>query len=296
MTAGDGAVWVLAAGLKPDARQLRVRRVAAGKLTDDRTMLLPAEFAGSPVGFGPDVLVPLGNGSFYRLSPGADKLEAGQFWRGSVQQEGAMCFLQAVGPDEFVATDGANRFVRWRWPGGSKAAKVDGPYSAADPLAAAPVRVGAPDAPRFLAVDDKGGVGLFDPARLTAPVKRWAAESGIPAGKPTDRPLAAATPAGVRVVIAVDRRHLVAIDPEADKVAWTVEAASADAGELAGWRVEGAKVIATDATGRVLVIDAATGKVVADVPAAPGGALAATMQAAGVVVSADGTAGRVALP
>ena len=73
-----------------------------------------------------------------------------------------------------------------------------------------------------------------------------------------------------------------------------MEAATADAGELAGWRVEGATVVATDGLGKVLVIDAATGKQVGAVPAA--GPPAATAQGAGLVVYTDGTAGRVALP
>jgi hypothetical protein len=294
VAAGDGAVWVLAAGLKPDARQLRVRRVADGKLTDDRAVPLPAGFAGPPVALGPDVLLPLGDGSVWRLAPGAAKLEAGPRWAGTLGLESATCSLNPVAAGEFLATDGANRWLHWKWPAGSRPEKVAGPYSAADPLAAAPVRLDTPDGPRLLAVDVKGVVGLYDPAKLTAPVKRWTAENGVPAGKPTDRPLVVSTPAGPRAVVAIDRRLLVAIDPAADAVAWTWEA-PAEAGELAGWRVEGARVVATDLTGRVGLIDAATGKQLGEVPAT-GGAAAAVGQAAGVVVYQDGTAGRVKLP
>ncbi len=290
VTAGDGAVWVLAVGTKPESRQLRARRVFEGKLTDDRTLPLPEQLAGAPVGFGPAVLVPLANGILYRLTPGADKLDVGPPWRGSVQQEGAACFLGAVGPDEFVATDGANKWLHWKWAAGEKADKLAGPYAAAEPLAAAPVRLDMPVGPRFVAADVKGAVGLYEPGRLTTPVKRWAAESGLPPGKPADRLLIT----GGRVVACFDRRILVGLDPEADQPAWTVEAATADAGELAGWRADGAKVVATDLAGRVLVIDAATGKQVGEVPAC--GPPAAAPQAAGLVVYTDGTAGRVVVP
>lgn len=291
VTAGDGAVWVLAASTKPEARQLRVRRVVDGKLTDDRSMLLPAEFAGQPIGLGADVLVPLRDGTIRRLSPGADKLDLGPRWAGSVGlAEGeTVSFLSPVGPDEFVATDGGRLWLHWKWPANGKAEKVAGPYSTADALATAPVRLNTPSGPRFVAVDVKGVVGLYDPARLTAPVKRWTAETGLPTGKP-DR-LAVA---GGRVVVSFDRRLLVGINPEADTAAWTAEAANADAGELAGWRTDASNVVATDAAGRVLVIDAVTGKTVNEKP--PAGPPAAAPHAAGLVVYTDGTADRVPLP
>ena len=231
----DGrTAWVLAPEADDRGRRLRVRCVVGGKLIADAVVPLPDEPAGRPVALGESVLVPVANGYVYRFTPGDTQLTVGPMWRGGAANEKPECFLTPVGADDFLATDGGLEFLRWRWPVGMKHEKAGGEWVALEPIVVPPVAVGPAATPRFLSLDSTGVAFLFDSDKAgTTPVRRWRGgeKSAIPPGKPTGTPVAVAAGGRTLVVYSIDRRHLVAIDPERAEPAWVrQDLASPEAG------------------------------------------------------------------
>ncbi len=298
----DGkTAWVLAPEADNNGRRLRVRCVAGGKLTVDVVVPLPDEPAGRPVALGESVLLPLANGYVYRFTPGDRQLTVGPLWRGDAGGEKPECFLTPLAGDEFLATDGGRRFLRWRWPVGAKPEKTGGPWEARAPIAVPPAAVG----PRFASLDAAGTMFLFDADKPGAdPVRRWrgGAKSPIPAGRPTDRPTTLTAGGRTLLVYAVDRRHLVAIDPDKAEPAWVArDLVPAEAGGLTGWTLAGSRVLATDQNGRVVALDASTGKELGRVPAPPAGTVAVApavplSSGQALLILEDGSAATVPLP
>jgi outer membrane protein assembly factor BamB len=298
----DGkTAWVLAPEADNNGRRLRVRCVTGGRLTADAVVPLADEPAGRPVALGESVLVPLANGYVYRFAPGDRQLEVGPLWRGDAGGEKPECFLTPLAGDEFLATDGGRRFLRWRWPAGAKAEKTGGPWEAKAPIAVPPAAVG----PRFASLDAAGVVFLFDADKSGPdPVRRWRGgdKSPIPAGRPTDRPTTLTAGGRTLLIYAVDRRHLVAIDPDKPEPAWVArDLAPAEAGGLTGWVAAGGRVIATDQTGRVVALEAGTGKELTRVPAPPAGTVAVAPavplgSGLALLILEDGSAATVPLP
>ena len=268
----DGrTAWVLAPEADDRGRRLRVRCVKGGKLTADAVVPLPDELAGRPVALGESILVPVANGYVYRFTPGDTQLSVGPLWRGDAASEKPECFLTPVGADDFLATDGGRRFLRWRWQAGMKHEKAGGPWEAREPIAVPPAAFGPDASPRFLSMDVTGAVFLFDADKPgTDPIRRWRGgeKSAIPPGKPTGTPVAVG--GRTLVVYSIDRRHLVAIDPARPEPVWVRrDLASPEAGALVGWNAAGSRLIVTDQTGQVVTLDAATGKELARSPTPP---------------------------
>src|SRR5262249_23654229 len=135
------------------------------------------------------------------------------------------------------------------------------------------------------------------------PLRRWHADGEqIPAGPPTDRFRVLAVGGKEWAVYAVDRRHLVALDPERDGPAWAAKGlVPAEAGGLGGGGGDSGRVIAADQTGRVVVLDALTGRPIATIPTPVAGTVAVgpavpLVPGEGLVVLADGSAATVPLP
>jgi hypothetical protein len=319
----DGrTAWVLAPEADDRGRRLRVRCVTDGKLTTDTVVPLADELAGRPVALGESVLIPVANGYVYRFTPGDTKLMVGPLWRGGASDEKLECFLTPVGTDDFLVTDGGSRFLRWRWPVGMKHEKAGGYWQTREPIAVSPVAVGPSDRPQFLTLDVTGMAFLFDADKPgTVPVRRWlgggdkpkakdgqaAAEQTdedkptIPPGKPTGTPIAITVGDRTLVVYSIDRKHLVALDPaQADPVWVRRDLAPPAAGALVGWNVSGDRLIVTDQTGLVVVLDAATGKELVRSPAPPAGTIAVApgvpLGTGAMVVLADGSAATIPLP
>jgi outer membrane protein assembly factor BamB len=299
----DGrTAWVLAPEVDDRGRRLRIRCVAGGKLTADAVVPLPDELAGRPVALGESVLIPVTNGYVYRFTPGDTQLSVGPLWRGNAAGEKPVCFLTPLGSDEVLVTDGGMQFLRWRWPAGMRHEKTGGPWVTREPIAVPPVAVGPNESQRLLTLDRTGVAFLFDADKPgTDPVRRWhgGEKSAIPPGKPTGTPAAVA--GGTLVVYSIDRRHLVAIDPARVAPAWVKrDLVPASAGTLVGWSAVGDRLIATDQTGRVLALDASSGKELARSPAPPAGMIAVApgvpLGAGVLVILADGSAATVPLP
>jgi outer membrane protein assembly factor BamB len=299
----DGrTVWVLVPEVDRAGSRLRVRVVTDGALKIERTVPLPKPPAGDPVPLGNAVLIPLADGYVYRYTPGDSRLSAGPFWGGAVGDAEATCFLTPLGADEFLATDGNRKFLHWRWPvgPGAQAAKVAGPWEVKAKFAVPPAVV-RPD--RIVAADVTGAVLLFPADRPADAVRRWRGDGEvIPAGLPTDRFRVLSAGGKEWVVYPIDRRHLVALDPERDEPVWVArDLIPADAGELAGWGIDSGRVIATGQTGRVAVLDAFTGRPIAVVSPPVAGTVAVgpavpLVPGEGLMVLADGSAATVPLP
>jgi outer membrane protein assembly factor BamB len=302
----DGrTVWVLAPEADDRGRRLRVRCVTDGKLTTDTVVPLADELAGRPVALGESVLIPVANGYVYRFTPGDTKLMVGPLWRGGASDEKLECFLTPVGADDFLVTDGGSRFLRWRWPVGMKHEKAGGYWQAREPIAVPPVAVGPSDRPQFLTLDVTGMAFLFDADKPgTVPVRRWLSggdKPTIPPGKPAGTPVAITVGGRTLVVYSIDRKHLVALDPARADPAWVRrDLAPPAAGALVGWNATGDRLVVTDQTGQVVMLDAATGQELARSPAPPAGAIAVApavpLGTGALVVLADGSAATVPLP
>ncbi|MFO0848911.1 MAG: PQQ-binding-like beta-propeller repeat protein [Gemmataceae bacterium] len=302
----DGkSLWVLMPTAGKAGRTLRVRLVVDGALKLDAETPLPDRPAGPPVAAGEAVYLPLANGYLYRLTPADPKLTVGPAWRGADLGDEPVGLVSAVGDDNLLVSDGGRKFLRWNWPAGAgaKPTRAGGPWECREKIVLAPVAVPTKDGVRFAAADTTGAISLFNPDNPAEPAKRWRPgdKSPIPAGAPTDRLAVVTTPAGARLVYAVDRRHLVAIDPAAAEPAWVArDIVPAEAGELAGWWADGGRVLATDQAGRVTVLVAATGAVASTVQPPPGvvalGPAVPFLPAAALMTLADGTATVVPLP
>lgn len=305
-TADGKTVWVLASATDTDAgRQLRIRKITEGKWKADSDVVvpLPDQLAGSPIAFGEGLLMPLANGYVHRYAPGDTKLSPGPLWR-SGDGNASECFLTAVTATEFLATDGGRKFYRYTWATSTEGQDKKVPmWEAKEKFAVAPVVVRIGGDPRFVAAETSGIVLLFNPNIPGDPVQRWVPgkTKDLPTGKPTDR--LATVPGDGRdlVVYSIDRRHLVAIDPVSDTLAWTQELVPAGAGELTGWVTVGGRVIATTQTAQVAILEGPSGSLLGLASPGIGGAVATSVTVPvgadrGVVVLTDGTAAPVTLP
>ncbi|HET6574432.1 MAG TPA: PQQ-binding-like beta-propeller repeat protein, partial [Fimbriiglobus sp.] len=319
----DGrTAWVLAPEADDRGRHLRVRCVTDGKLTADTVVPLAGELAGRPVALGRSVLIPVANGYVYRFTPGDSQLMVGPLWRGDASGEKPQCYLTPLGADEFLATNGGRRFLRWRWPVGMKHEKAGGYWEAREPIAVPVAVVGPADRLQFLSLDVTGMAFLFDADKPgTVPVRRWhgggdkpkskdgQADTGrtdedkpaIPPGKPAGPPITVAAGGRTLVVYSIEGKHLVALDPAQAEPAWVRrELAPPAAGALIGWNASGSRLIVTDQAGQVIALDAATGKDLARSPVPPAGTIAVApaipLGAGALVVLADGSAATVPLP
>jgi predicted Zn finger-like uncharacterized protein len=262
----DGqTVWVVTAETDKAGRRVRLRNLVNGKLEVDAVAPLPDAVAGPPVVLGPAVLIPLVNGYVYRFGPADTQLAVGP--------------LCTHGPDVFYATDGGRKFLRWRWPGepGAKPAKLAGPWEVPGRVALPPVGLDAGSGPLVAAADASGVVLLFDATKVEEALRRWrgTGDGPIPLGRPTLTLAAVPTPAGVRLVYSIADRTLVGLATDRVEPAWvTPKLLPETAGELLGVTVTGGEVLASDPAGRVIVLDAATGKAT-DLAPLPGQSLAA---------------------
>ena len=279
----DGrTVWVTTPEVDKAGRRVRLRNLVAGKLETDVVVPLPDQVAGPPVVLGPAVLIPLLNGYVYRFGPGDGQLAVGPQWRGDGGAGELQCLLGPHGPDEFFATDGGRKFLRWRWPlePGAKPALLVGPWEVTTKIALPPVAFDTGSGLRVAVADAGGTVFAYDATKAGGPpLQRWRGtpDGPIPLGRPTLRLSAIPTAAGVRLVYGVAERSLVGLDPDRAEPAWVaLKLIDETAGELLGFTVAGEELFATDPTGRVIVLSAATGERLAELTPPPGQSLAVT--------------------
>ncbi len=283
------AACVVTTDATPAGRRARLRFVANGAVREV-VLPLPDAVAGVPILSGQTLLIPLANGNVYRATPADTQFHVGPLWRGEAGTPESVCHLGPAGPDEFFATDGGKRFLRWKWPEGGKPTPAGGPWELPAAVALPPVAVG-PD--RVAAADERGVVSLFAGPKLA---RRWPNPA---AGAPTGRLALVATADKTVIVACLANRHLVGFDPDKPAPAWLErDLGPADVGELAGWAVAGDAVTATDPVGRVRSFDAFTGNEREGTPPAAGAGpptTAAVPVGAGLLfaVTADGTGVRM---
>ncbi len=241
-----------------DSITLRIRSVVNGTLASNASVPLPEKMAGPPLAHGDALYLPLADGIVYRFMPGADKLSPGQSWKADGAAADATCFLAGGEGDTFYATDGNDRFRAWTWPPGvdAKMAAASGWWDAIGTIVLPPVLTTGKDGKKLLLVADAGGFAAYSPDRAGEPIRKWRCGKELPAGKPTQGPVP--VPGTDQVLFAIDNRHVVAIQPDADAPAW-VSSSDGPADELIGITTDGSKVYATNAAGFIRVLKADTG-------------------------------------
>lgn len=300
----DGkTLWVLAPeALDRNGKRLRIRLILDGALKLDTSVPVPEALAGSPLALGKSLLIPLANGYLHRFSPGDTQLTVGPLWRSDGVVD-AVCHLAAVNDEDFLATDGGRRFVRWKWPttAGAKPVKTAGAWEMKEKLIGPPAVIVLDAGLQFASADQSGTVFLFAGDLPGDPLRRWRGGTAIPNGSPSG--LSVVVLGNRRLLLyAVDRRNLVALDPDQAEPVWVAAGlVPAEAGELTGWRVDSGRVIATEQSGRLLMFDVQTGKPFASVPQSLLGAVASgpavpLVSGEALLTLSDGSATTVPLP
>lgn len=244
-----------------NAGKLLVRRFTSDAV-QERVLPLPAALAGRPTVSGQFLLLPLANGTLYRfLIDGGTVLEDGPSWRADRLPASAVCYLIPISQDELFATDGAKSVVRWRWAASTKLFEMHGRLTLTERPAATPVFLpGSP--PRLIVADSKGNLTMWDADQLKPPpLRAWRPGTGrytLAAGAVHDglrlEKDADGTP---RIVYTVGGR-LIWLSPEAEAPKWVgPEALKAIEGRAV---IEGDRILLTDRTGVVRVLDASTGE------------------------------------
>ncbi|MFL5340106.1 MAG: PQQ-binding-like beta-propeller repeat protein [Gemmataceae bacterium] len=273
---GNSAYVVFTTG---DGKQLLVRHVVPGRpVKEFPAATLPAGVAGTPLLAGNALVLPLVNGTLFRIGIGAKDGEVGPDWRGSGLTDSARAFVVALGED-LLATDGARGLKVFHWPAGQQyqlkqEAKVN------SRIVAAPLVVPTKDAPpRVLVAEADGRVTALEGDALTQGLK-WELRTRLRKGNEiTAGPflMEGGDPANPQVLLVMDQSRLVCLTLDSQEPAWTYEAKGKG---LAGTpRRRGDALIVTDLSGRYEAIEAASGAaigsgfpVVGVLPSAPAAA------------------------
>jgi hypothetical protein len=238
------------------------------KMDDQQEIKLPAasSSAGAPVVVGNWLVVPLTNGVVYTvsLSPIGATRKEGSNWRSSRLGSDARCYITALGPDKFVATDGARGLTFWEI---SETGLMSGLFrdkerpgiDLDDRVAAAPILLAGPEgATRLLIADASGLLRTIEISQNSAqelPQLRWDLGGRVTAG-PFLRTLPGSKP---RVGCVLDGRRLVWIDPlKAKELLWTY---GPTRGSIVGEpQVVDGRIVVADQAGGIVALDPLTGK------------------------------------
>lgn len=248
LPAGDGqSAWVVLARPDGDGYRLTLRRIGADGAVASGSVTVPAPLAGAPA-VGPGVIVlPLANGQLCRVTLDAENPGAtiGPDWRTPGSPADARGQVVWWKGDEYLVGNGGRRLTRLTWPAAGQYS-LDNQSSLDLPrrLVGTPVRL--PDG-RAVMADAGGTVTLLGGDRPT-PGRSWQV------GTVTAGPWAV----GDRIALAVDRRKLVWLNPDADAPAW-VYTTDGDGIESPPRLVDG-RLIVADLRGRFVALDPATGQ------------------------------------
>lgn len=306
----DGKLIFALTPVNRDGAKFVIRRIADGKLALSDEAVAPDKVAGTLAVVGGSLLVPTADGFVNRVLPGdgnvkLGKLDPGPRWLGERKPASPVCAITPLTDAAFLTTDGGKVVTRWEWPAGAGAKWSQGltwplPSEAAGPCVALPPAA-AGDPPRFAVADVSGSVWTYAADRAGNSLKRWRGGEGVvPAGKPGA--LVAQMGKGAAVVYAVDGKVAVGIDPNAADALWAKSTAEdASAVQVGTPQPAGDdRWLLTDLAGRVVLIDGATGGVLATqsvglpgaVPAAPSGVAGGSA----LTTLSDGSAVVIELP
>ncbi|HEX4613943.1 MAG TPA: PQQ-binding-like beta-propeller repeat protein, partial [Urbifossiella sp.] len=310
----DGLAFALTPTAGEKGPQWVIRTFASGALKASGTVPAPGAVAGPPVVFNGSLLVPAGDGSVYRFTPGegatrGEVLARGPTWHADRRAPDPVCYLVPLDGDRFAASDGGRSLSRWAWPAGGGWTPSDARWELRDRVASAPLYLPAAGGrpARLLAAEATGGIWLFPADRGGDPLRRWlpGRTVSLPGGRVG--PFGLSTAAGrTAVCYAVEgkadertaARWLVGLDPDRDDAAWVAEVAEPAVG--APVPLPDGRWLVTDRAGKVTARAADTGQPTGEAEVGvPGAVPAAAGVPAGPVVLVpltDGSAAVVPLP
>jgi len=254
-----------------DVTRWVIRRVVGGKVDHSGSVIAPGPLAGRPVVLDKSLVLPVADGTVYRLVLGdgrlvADSLIRGPQWRIDRNLSTPVCYITVTGEDEFVTSDGGRRMTRWTWPTGKAWGEGGGRWEVREKIAAPPLLLpstgGRPA--RLLVADTTGGVWLYG-VRGGEPIRQWlpGRTASLPSGKIAGFTARVDAAGRYMVVFTVDQKRLVCINADQDDLRWA-------AGNWEDSRVVGLpqpvgadRWLLTDLAGRVAIFDGESGLSVA---------------------------------
>lgn len=291
-----------------------IRRVVDGKLAHQDEVNAPAALAGQPAIVGESLLIPTADGFVNRLVPGDGRIRPGSLvagppWMGERRHPNAACSITPISDSAFATSDGGKKLNRWDWP-----TTADGKWNqtgswelrqevAGPGVVLPPSELGSP--PRLIVADTSGSVWLFAADRGGQPLRRWRPGGGsiIPAGRPSSSfAIQAGDPTHTIIAFVVDGKVAAAINPESEDPVWATRTGEDASSVIVGTpQPAGAnRWVITDLAGRVLLIDGASGEVIAtQTVGLPGAVPAAASGVAGnstLTPLSDGSAVVIELP
>lgn len=248
-----------------DVPKFVVRRIENGKLVYESEAAAQAALAGAPAVVGDSLLIPTKDGFVNRFVPGDGRVRPGSLvpgpgWRTDRRSDN-VCAITPLSDVAFATSDGGKRVARWEWPAAANARwSLSTAWELRQEVAGAGVAV-PPEGdgpPRVLFADASGGVWAFAADRAGPPLRRWSAVEAVPAGRPSAALVQNGDAANPAVALVSDGKTVVALDPNRKEALWPMPPSDL-AVVGAPQPTAGNRWVVTDLTGRVLVLDGATG-------------------------------------
>jgi outer membrane protein assembly factor BamB len=277
LPAADGKSAYVVFGVG-DGRQLQVRQVVPGSpVTELPAASLPAAPAGVPLLVGKTLVLPLANGSLYRVNIGAKGGEAGPDWRAPGLGEAAVGWVVFLGGDTVLVTDGNRGISAYSWPAG-QAYQLKFQQTMSDRITRAPLVIRSGDGVARVLIPDAGGrITLLD-GDPPAATMRWEVRTMRLGNDVTAGPflMEGSDPASPRILAVVDQTSLLCLSLDNRNPVWR---SKLKGDGLAGTpRRIGNVLILPDSSGRFEAVDAGSGvaagasfPATGTLPAAPAG-------------------------
>jgi hypothetical protein len=232
-------------------------RVAPPQDQDEKTVDLPAAPAGAAALRGGNLLLPLEDGTVFRVHlPDCPPGTTGPEWRPARANAGLRCHVVWVNGDEFLTTDGGHGITHWRWPPGKSPTALPLDKAEKDPTAevrrsivSAPAVLPSKDELRACVADASGTLTLLHGEGLEE-AQHWDLGGKITAG-PFVR--------GDHVGCVVDGDRLVWLDPAKKDPLWEYRNAGGEPVVGEPQLVEELLVVAHQ-SGRFVGLDPTTGR------------------------------------
>ena len=251
-----------------------IRRAVDGKIDHTGGVNVPAALAGPPAVYGNSLLLPAADGLIYRVVLGdgkarADQVQPGPRWKIDLRLPDATGYAVPVADDAFLTSDGSRTLTLWRWPQTGNWTDAGAKWEVRERVAMSPLVLpaGGGRPASFLVADVTGGVWLYTADKPAAAVRRWLPGKAV--GLPTGRPaggFALQPDAGGKQVVAyvVNNKQVVCLDLNDDKPRWATPPNDDPTESVVGPPRPAGKDrwLLTELSGRVSILDGATGAAV----------------------------------